>query len=156
MIQNSPPISYDPWAIYIYTYISHTIHTNYTQTIHTNYIHTYSPGDSVTPASKDPIITQLAPMARALRAAPVEVIPPSAITGTSYLRKREREGEYIIIIIIIDFDEHLKRYGKWSGGGEVKQIKIKTAIFTYDRISVLSIFCHAKAQKLTFWQVSRN
>ena len=36
---------------------------------------------SLLPANKEPIITQEAPMASALVAHPVELIPPSAMTG---------------------------------------------------------------------------
>ena len=39
------------------------------------------PEPSLLPASKEPIITQEAPMASALVAHPVELIPPSAMTG---------------------------------------------------------------------------
>ena len=40
-----------------------------------------SPGDSSTPANKEPAIIQLAPAAIALGISPVCLIPPSAITG---------------------------------------------------------------------------
>ena len=44
-----------------------------------------SPGDSSVPANMDPIITLLAPAARAFGISPVNLIPPSAITGIQHL-----------------------------------------------------------------------
>ena len=43
-----------------------------------------SPGDSSTPANIEPIITQLAPAAKAFTISPVKRIPPSAINGTPF------------------------------------------------------------------------
>ncbi len=44
-----------------------------------------SPGDSSVPASTEPAITESAPAAIALAMSPLYLMPPSAITGTSFL-----------------------------------------------------------------------
>ena len=49
-----------------------------------------SPGASSVPAKSEPIITELAPAARALTTSPEYLMPPSEMTGTSRHRRRGR------------------------------------------------------------------
>ena len=51
-----------------------------------------SPGASSVPASKDPIITALAPAAKALTTSPENLSPPSAMTGMPVPFKALAEG----------------------------------------------------------------